>query len=436
MLADLRRWSEENRWAGDAALATALLFVLLILSVVVNPFFTAAPMTLLLVLPLYFRRTVPEAVTIAVAALCVIQVLLIPYPIAGDLVVPFVVYNAAANVSDPRWGRFTLAAALGGSAIGALRWARPSLSSYTIDGSSVLLLAAFAGAGSVLAAYLLGVRRRERREHVAEHRQAEAERTRLRTAERESRHEAGAAAERARIARELHDIVAHALSVIVIQADGGAAAARSTPEIGPQVLETIAATSRDALGQMRRMVSVLRSGTAAGAADADYAPAPGADDLDDLVAQVRGAGVPVDLDVIGTPRTLTEGTGLIVYRVVQESLTNVLKHAGPAATCRVVLHYGPDQVVITVADDGRGAATVADGGHGLEGMHERVGLAGGTMRAGPRLGGGFEVTATVPAPGGEPPSGEPPSDAPPTSQPTPHEPFTGQPPVGPGPTTP
>lgn len=407
MLADLRRWFEENRWAGDAALATALLVTLLFFSLFLYPFYAGVPFTFLLVLPLYFRRTAPEVVTFLTAALCAIQILLLAYPIAGDFVVPFVVYNAAAHIADRRWGRFALGIGIVGSILASIRWIGLDLLSGTAE-SSIMLVIAFTGAGSVAGAYLFGVRYRELREHAAEQQQAQAERTRLRTAERESRQEAGAAAERARIARELHDIVAHSLSVIVIQADGGAAAARTRPEIGPQVLETIAATSRDALAQMRRMVAVLRSGTAANDGGTDYAPAPGPDDLDDLTSQVRSAGLPVDLDVIGTPRPLSEDAGLIVYRVVQESLTNVLKHAGPAATCRVVLHYGPDQVVVTVTDDGRGAATVSDGqGHGLEGMRERVSLAGGTMRAAPRVGGGFEVTATVPAPEAAVPEGGP-----------------------------
>lgn len=404
MLDDLRRWFDANRWAGDAVLATGLMLALMLLSVTyVDTASIGVPMTLALVLPLYFRRSAPEAVTVVVAGLCLVQLLIIPYPVPGDVVVPIVVYTAAAYIPDRRWGYAALAAGLGGSVIGAFRWwargyIRSNLSSLAAITSGWLLLS-LVGCAMVVAGYLAGVRRRERLERADEQRASAEERTRLRTAERDSRYEVGAAAERARIARELHDIVAHALSVIVIQADGGAAAARTKPEIGPQVLETIAATSRDALAQMRRMVSVLRAGTATGEAGADYAPAPGPDDLDDLLAQVRSAGLPADLDVIGTPREVSEDAGLIIYRVVQESLTNVLKHAGPAATCRVVLHYGPDQVFVTVTDDGRGASTTPDGlGHGLEGMRERVALAGGTIQFGPRLGGGFEVTATVPAP--------------------------------------
>jgi signal transduction histidine kinase len=196
--------------------------------------------------------------------------------------------------------------------------------------------------------------------------------------------------------------------------------------MGPEVLETIARTSRDALSQMRRMVSVLRAGPGDDAPG--YAPAPGPVDLDDLVAQVRSAGLPVTFDTIGSAREMTEGAGLTVYRVVQESLTNVLKHAGPAASCRVVLHYGPAEVIVTVTDDGRGAAAgfpggdgnagmhhssgdaspgapvsgdgspggTSTGGHGLEGMRERVALQGGGVHAAPRIGGGFEVTATIP----------------------------------------
>jgi signal transduction histidine kinase len=351
--------------------------------------------TVLLVLPLFARRTFPLEVLWATTVLCLIQLAILQAPAAGDFVVPIVVHAAAAYIPNRRWGYAALAAGIVGTGLAVLVWYRPSylLSSYS-DLSHLGLLF-LAGVAVIIAAYLLGIRQRERRERAAEHLASLAERNRLLTSERDTRVEIGAAAERARIARELHDIVAHSLSVIVVQADGGAAAARQKPEVGPQVLETIAATSRDALAQMRRMVSVLRAGP--GGQPDGYAPAPGPDDVGDLVAQVRSAGLPVTAETIGTPREMTEGAGLTVYRVVQESLTNALKHAGPAANCRVVLHYGPAEVVVTVTDDGRGAAAVnSEPGHGLEGMRERVTLQGGSVHAGPRIGGGFEVTATIP----------------------------------------
>ncbi len=430
MLSTVNRWFEQNRWAGDAVIAGTLLVILGVTSVtsgIGGRDGLILIFTLLLVLPLFARRTYPLAVLWITVGLCLLQVAATASLAPGDLVVPIVIHAAAAYIPDRRWGFAALAAGVAGAALAAVLWSGVY---YRRDPGQVLTMF-LAGVAVVGVAYLMGLRRRERHERAGEQLRALAERNRLLTTERDTRVEMGAAAERARIARELHDIVAHSLSVIVVQADGGAAAARTRPDLGPQVLETIAATSRDALAQMRRMVSVLRGGNDAGSAD--YLPAPGPDDVDDLVAQVHAAGLPVTVERIGTPREMTDDAGLAVYRVVQESLTNVLKHAGPAASCRVVLHYGPAEALITVTDDGRGAAAAfaagdgnsgdansgdgafgdgafgdgafgdgafGDGaagrGHGLEGMRERVELLGGTVHAGPKIGGGFEVSATIP----------------------------------------
>lgn len=414
MPSSVNRWFEDNRWAGDAILA----FILLVIAVPAANFGFGADrpsiaFTILLILPLFARRTAPLAVLAVTAVLCLMQVAVLGTPIAGDIVVPIVIHAAAAYIPDRRWGFAALAAGLGGGAMATLRWGWGGWVSYRTGhffslGSIFALF--LAGVAVVVAAYLLGIRHRDRRDHAAEQLAAVSERNRLLEAERGTRTQMSAASERARIARELHDIVAHSLSVIVVQADGGAAAARSKPEVGPQVLETIAATSRDALAQMRRMVSVLRAGPTNGHDGGDgYTPAPGPADLDALIDQVRAAGLPVQFDTIGSPRTMTPDAGLAVYRAVQESLTNVLKHAGPNATCRVVLHYAPQSAVVTVTDDGRGAAAAfhteaganaadvpSEAGHGLEGMRERVTLYGGHVQAGPLVGGGFEVSASVP----------------------------------------
>jgi len=417
MLRDVNRWFEEHRWAGDALLAGTLLVVLGIASVGVTTVTgrsydawsygvagARTTMTVALVLPLFLRRSYPVLVLLTTVGFMVLQTLFIQTPVAGDAVVPIVVHAAAAYIPDRRWGYAALGSGVVGSAIAAAQW-----SGFPFDHEPSLLMTIFlAGVAVVGVGYLLGIRQRDRREHAAEQLTAMAERNRLLTAERDSRVEASAAGERARIARELHDIVAHSLSVVVVQADGGAAAARLKPEIGPQVLETIAETSRDALAQMRRMVSVLRAGD--GSLPAEFAPVAGPDTVPELIDQVRDTGLPVTLETIGGPRAMSPDAGLAVYRVVQESLTNVLKHAGPAASVQVVLHYGPREAVVTVTDDGRGAASAitaggpADGeydatpepGHGLQGMRERVELLGGSVHAAPRVGGGYEVSATIP----------------------------------------
>jgi signal transduction histidine kinase len=145
---------------------------------------------------------------------------------------------------------------------------------------------------------------------------------------------------------------------------------------------------------MRRLVGVLRADDPAAE---EYAPQPGLAQLTDLIAKVRASGLPVELSVTGTPGGLSEGEQLVIYRVVQEALTNVLKHAGPRATARVEVEFHPAEVVLRVTDDGRGAAAPpGDGGHGLIGMRERVAVYGGAVEAGPRRGGGFQVTARLP----------------------------------------
>jgi signal transduction histidine kinase len=197
--------------------------------------------------------------------------------------------------------------------------------------------------------------------------------------------------ERARIARELHDAVAHNVSMMVVQA--GAERRVLDEERGStrEVLETIEQIGRGALTEMRRLVGMLRAD-----ADEPLAPQPGLDDLPLLVSQVREAGLPVELRVEGDHRELPVGIELSAYRIVQEALTNALKHAGDArASVRV--RYGPDSLELEIADDGSGAAADAPGGgHGLVGMRERVALYGGRFDAGRRQNGGFAVRVLLP----------------------------------------
>jgi signal transduction histidine kinase len=203
------------------------------------------------------------------------------------------------------------------------------------------------------------------------------------------------AAERLRIARELHDVVAHAMSVVAVQSGVAAHVIDQRPDEARSMLQNINATSREALNEMRRMLGVLRADDDAGA---EMAPAPTLGDLRSLVASVEGTGADVELDVTGEPTALAPALDLTAFRIVQEALTNVVKHAGPArVTVRV--DYQPDQLEIEVADDGRGAASAlhdAGAGHGLVGMRERVDLYGGSLSAGPQAGGGFRVRATLP----------------------------------------
>jgi signal transduction histidine kinase len=204
--------------------------------------------------------------------------------------------------------------------------------------------------------------------------------------------------ERVRIARELHDVVAHHMSVISVQAGLARYVLDSDPGTTRAALGTVLNASSEALEEMRRLLCVLRSGPdSAGQDDEAYAPSPGLDQLDNLVERVRTAGVPVALVVTGDPRPLPPGIDLCAYRVIQESLTNVLKHAAPASAT-VSLHHGNDRLTALVFDNGRRPATsgAVPGSHGLLGMRERARLYGGTLTAGPRPLGGFEVVLVLP----------------------------------------
>ena len=244
-------------------------------------------------------------------------------------------------------------------------------------------------------AWVLGDNVRTRRAYVAglEDRSSRLER------EREEQARQAVADERARIARELHDVVAHNVSVVTVQAGAARRILRSDPERAAEALAAIELTGRQALAEMRRLLGVLRPEDAASEA---LAPQPSVADVGVLVEQVRDAGLAVDLEVEGPRRDLPSGVDLSAYRIVQEALTNTLKHAGPARA-RVVVRYGTSALELEVSDDGRGMAEALAGvkgaGHGLVGMRERVALYGGQLSAGPLRGGGYLVRASLPLDG-------------------------------------
>jgi signal transduction histidine kinase len=226
------------------------------------------------------------------------------------------------------------------------------------------------------------------------HREQRAEASAARAKLLELEHEAALRAERARIARELHDVVAHHVSVMVVQADGAGYAMRSDPERAQAALGAISSTGRQALTEMRRLLGVLRSADQ----HTELAPVPGLGELRELLDQARTAGLEVSYTLTGKPRELPEGAELAAYRVVQESLTNTRKHAGLAATAAVTLRYEPEGLTVEVTDDGMAPVSEQSGGHGLAGMRERIAMYGGTVQAGPLPGGGFGVTAHLPCP--------------------------------------
>ncbi|MFH8381046.1 sensor histidine kinase [Kitasatospora sp. NPDC018058] len=217
--------------------------------------------------------------------------------------------------------------------------------------------------------------------------------------ERDAQAKVAVAAERARIARELHDVVAHNVSVMIVQADGAAYVLDNSPRQAKEALGTIASTGRQALVEMRRLLGVLRTSDTA----EEYVPQPGVEKLPELLEQVRTAGLQVDYATSGHPRELPRGVELTVYRIVQEALTNVRKHGGPDVHARVAVDFGERELAVLVEDDGRGSTDEnlttggADGpGHGLIGMRERVGMVSGSLDVGPRPGGGFRIRAILP----------------------------------------
>lgn len=310
------------------------------------------------------------------------------------------VYNVATRY---RW-HLSMAAALV-----ALAWAGTGVGRYSSDlglniGDIGLVML------SVVTAWAVGALVRSRRQYIC----VLEERARQLEREKETQKRVVAAAERARIAREMHDIVSHSLSSVTLLADGASRKVHHEPDRAQQAIDMARDAARGALREMRRTLDLLRDDT-----DADGScprtPHPGLDDLEDLVADARATGLPAELTIRGEPVTLSEGLDLAVYRIVQESLTNARKHGGPELS-RVEVsidhpdpggHPGSSNLIVRVVDDGAGespsrvAHDDADGGgHGLVGMRERVSAVGGTIETGGQARGGYRVEARFPMDGG------------------------------------
>ncbi|MFG3507743.1 sensor histidine kinase [Streptomyces sp. NPDC047821] len=319
-------------------------------------------MSLGFTVPLLWRRTHPVRVLVAMAPVILVSGWTGAMLQAG-LIVHIVVFNIALRL-PPKTLWWAAALVTVPNLLAAIRHPSGSWDQQIVPSLWTFALVS-----------LLGIVVRTRQEYTA----SLVERAHRLEIERDQQARLAAAAERTRIAREMHDIIGHNLSVITGLADGGAYAAAKSPERAAEALGAIATTSRQALTELRRLLDVLRDeppGTAA-----DRSPQPALTDLDRLLDGVRAAGLPVRLTTHGTPEALPAGRQLTVYRVIQEALTNTLKHAGPAATATVDLTYG-DGVTVTVTDTGRGAPGTGHG-RGLTGMRERAALYNGTLGAGP-----------------------------------------------------
>jgi signal transduction histidine kinase len=351
--------------------------------------FIGIPLAFGLAVPVIFRRKYPVGAYATAVAAGGLQVVLGIRPAVTDVAILILLYTLAAYT--PRrtsvWG---LAVCLAGSAVGIVRWI--NLTNHGVLGW--LIAGATLFAGPALLAWVLGDSMRYRRAYYAslEDRAARLE------AERDAQAQVAAVAERARIARELHDVIAHNVSVMVVQADGASYTLDADPARAREALAAISATGRQALAEMRRLLGVLRREEGGGTSE--RAPQPGIGELGELLDQARGAGLPVSFTVEGEPQPLPGSIALAAYRIVQESLTNTRKHAGPVASASVTLRYSDAALVLAISDDGRGdlggAAMPGATGHGLTGMRERVAACGGSVAAGPGPGGGFEVVATLP----------------------------------------
>ncbi|WAU78954.1 sensor histidine kinase [Streptomyces sp. Qhu-G9] len=348
------------------------------------------PITLLLCLVIALRRRMPEAMLLLAVTMGAAQLLLDMEMAPADFALLVITYTVASNGTG--WAsRLALTAGLCAAPLAQLRWPEDQ-----VGAGGQIAIVIFQTVPFALA-WVLGDSLRTRRAYFA---QLEERAARLEK-EREAQAKVAVAAERARIARELHDVVAHNVSVMVVQADGAAYVLDSAPDQARKALETISGTGRQALAEMRRLLGVLRTGEHQ--ESGEYVPQPDVEQLDDLIEQCRTSGLPVDFKIEGTPRPLPSGVELTAYRIVQEALTNTRKHGGPNAGASVRLVYFDDGLGLLVEDDGKGAphelyeeGGVDGQGHGLIGMRERIGMVGGTLDAGPRPGGGFRISALLP----------------------------------------
>lgn len=440
-------WAERYRFLVDLCWTLlAALFALTLAASSPSTFSLGGGQAVLLsaavLAPLPWCRTRPVASCVAVFVVCMLQITVLGTPLLlpADLAVLVSMY--CVTVYGPRWAYWMACgmAVVGSVSVGISLWLYNGGSPMSVTPMIILCLALLG------CSFAFGLVRRSRRAMITAMRDR-AERLEI---ERDQQAQIATAAERSRIAREMHDIVAHSLSVIIAQADGGRYAAAADPAAAARSLGTIAETGRAALADMRRLLGVLRqdqpsaatplglmapgTGTPVGTAPqgagsgtggpggalpavpppsggaAPLRPQPDTGDIAGLVDQARDDGLRVSFARVGVERRLPPGVGLTLFRVCQESLTNVRKHAGPRPAVTVLLRWGEEEVELRVDDDGRGLA--ADGspgpdeppptaGYGLLGMRERAEMFGGTLSAGPRRGGGFSVRFVIPIPRAE-----------------------------------
>ena len=334
-------------------------------------------------LPLVMRRRNPVAV-LSVVSMAFIVDRLADYPLTlATWAIPMALHALGSEMDPERSRQLATAFVIGLVGFTALG----AVTTDSVPAATVAIMAAF-----TIFPYVLGREVHERRRRTAslEQRAEEAERRQRLEAQRLVR------SERQRIARELHDVVAHEMTVMTIQAAAARRLVAHDPARAADALQAVEAAGHEALNEMRRLLGVLRPEPP----ETARRPQPGLGRLEDLVVQMGDAGLDVAVEVEGEPRSLPPGVDLNLFRIVQESLTNALKHGGPSTTATVRLAYGDEMLELDIADDGRGASGALAGtganGQGLVGMRERVALLNGEITTGPRPGGGYRVRTRIP----------------------------------------
>ncbi|MDO3705817.1 sensor histidine kinase [Micromonospora sp. C28SCA-DRY-2] len=383
-----REWTRQHPLAADALLAVGLIVAEAIFTLLTprelwpGPLPSALGWSALCAAPTALRRVAPWPAVGAAVATLALPGLLHLAPGTQGLTCIVLTYTIAAR----RPVRAASAAAAGlWLPVAVVNTVAPPVGGLEIGPAYLVLNNLLVGAVAFSVGRTVHARRMS----------TEALRERARVAEENQRAlaEQAVADERRRIARELHDVVAHHVSVMGVLATGARRVLRRDPDAADEAVATIEETGRATLRELRRLLDVLRTDAEPAA---DLAPQPGLTGIETLVDQVREAGLPVTLRVEGTPGEMEQGVALTLYRIAQEALTNALKHAG-TATAQVRLGFGVDAVEVEVTDTGRGPLPDTDRiGHGLVGMRERVGLYGGVLRIGARPGGGFRVYARIP----------------------------------------
>lgn len=387
MMTDLSEAHRRLLVDAATALGAFLFLVVPMVALGLPDWFAVFGWSTLMVVSLAFRRINPLLAVVVCAVAGTGMVIQVTTPVPAMLTVLVVIFSAARHLSLTA-GLVVIPLGIAASIIGPLSWlSRIPEGQRFLAGGLLSLLCLSA----MINAYLLG-RRITVQGHVAKLDETLAE-ERFLAGERSTQDATELADGRARaeVARELHDVVAHSLSVIVVQAEGAKALATKKPEAAIEALDVIARTGRSSIEEMRRIVSLLR-----GESDADFGPSPSLPQIPEMVAK---AGPRITLEMPEELPPVPESLGLTVFRVVQESVTNFLKHAGPTAQAIATITCEPEAIDIRITDDGVGAQASTEGrGAGVRGMRERVAAMGGTFKAGPRTGGGYEVRVRLPLP--------------------------------------